>query len=633
MRHRARAALLTCFSLLVGALACAGPASASASEEIVYVGSAGGAVLRVLDRGTGVDTVLPGSQLGTDPSEVWIAVSPDGRKVALLEYDSLDFGMRLSVYDRDTASIKALGHVGPDASYTGLDWMPDSQHLLVGPSLPDNRAPLDLELVGLDGSHRSLPGTKGIGGFSVSPSGLQLAYTGVTAGVPHVWLANLDGTGRVDLGVMGEAPLWSHDGSMLLASLTLKGPDGERVGRVLETFAPNGTGRTIHDATYASGFWTYQLSADGTHALIAQQGRLREISLATGAATQILETSYDAQYAAPWTATDTTPPHLTSGPLLAIEDSAVRFAWSNAAVRDSDIVGVQIALSRGLTPPATYAAAARRTTVLGRVYSTRFTALLPGATYSYSMWALDASGNVSAPRTGHVRLVPAVVSLTVPAVASTTSTGGWIRVGYSTTSTTSAGVILHADPGGRGSWAFSPGVQLGYSGVYYYGRGNYPETLEPGANYRMCLGTRDEWGNPHWTTTCLVSQYPLDDRDRHLAYAGSWSRFTTTGTWMGTTSATRTGGSAAFTYVYRQGNYAAKRFTVVASTFSTGGRFRVYVDGRYVTTVSTRTSRTLLRRAVWTSAALTARRTHSVRIVQVSGSGWLRLDAVSVLLQ
>ena len=56
-------------------------------------------------------------------------------------------------------------------------------------------------------------------------------------------------------------------------------------------------------------------------------------------------------------------------------------------------------------------------------------------------------------------------------------------------------------------------------------------------------------------------------------------------------------------------------------------------NGRYVTTVSTRSSSTLLRRQVWTSAALATHRTHSVRLVQVSGSGWVRLDAVSVLLQ
>lgn len=644
MRRRAHVVLLCSVGLCLAALAAPPPATAAAADQIVYVGSTdgtrtGGLVLRLLDRGTGSDTVLAGSDLAFGSfDQVRIAVSRNGRRIARAVYDSTDWGMRLDVYDRDTGRATSLGHVGPDAAYTGLAWLPDGAHLLVGSTLPEG-APADLQVVGLDGSSRSLPGTGDVGGFDVSPSGLLVVYASSVRGVNHVKIANVDGSWPVDLGVVGSRPRWSHDGKMILAAVDMSATDGDYAGSVAETFDVRGQNRTVHDTTFSSSWPSYSWSPDGTAILVGttgsrlEGGSVREVSVATGAIEVLVPaTAGDAAYAAPWTPTDTTAPALTLPPLLAIESTGVRFAWSNAAVRDPDIVAVRIALSRGMTPPATYAAGARRATVLGRVYSTRFTGLVAGAVYSYAMWSMDASGNLSDPRTGHVRLVPAVVSLTAPAVASSTSTGGWIRIGYATSSASASGVILEAASGGRVMSAFDTGVQLGRSGTYYYGRGGFPETLQPGQNYRIRIGTRDEWGNPHWSSTSLVSQYPMDDRDGRLSYAGAWSRVTTTGAWQGTTSATRAGGSAAYLYPYRQ-DRSVKRFAVIATTSPTGGRFRVYVDGRYVTTVSTRSSSTLLRRQVWTSAALATHRTHSVRLVQVSGSGWVRLDAVSVLLQ
>lgn len=639
MRRRAYAALLTCLALLAGALACAAPASAAAVDEVVYVAPdadpALGSVLHVLDRSSGADAVLPGSRAAVvTPSDMRILVSRDGRHIARVARDDTDFGQRLSVYDRDTQQVMELDHVGPDAYYLGVAWLPDSQHLLVSPSAPEG-APLDLQILGLDGSRRTLPGTRGIGGFDLSPSGLQIAFTATTNGVPHVWLANLDGSSRVDLKVVGRTPLWSHDGSRLLAAVDLTAPGGEHAGILLETFTPAGTRLTRYDATYTSGWPSYDWSADRTAVLVSDGSSVREIALAADSASSTVVTTPGAgAYAAPWSTTDTTAPSLTYSPQLLLDDTSVLLGWGRLSdVVDDGLVGVRLAVAPGATPPASYAAAPRRATVLGRVFTARFTGLVAGATYSYSMWALDASGNVSDPQTGHFRLVPGTVALSAPAIASSTSAGGWIRLVYSTSAVGAAGAILKAEQPGTYLSPFYKGVQLGRSGTYYYGRGGFPETLVPGANYRICMGTRDAWGNPHWTTTCAVTQYPLDDRDRRITYSGTWSRVTATGAWMGTTSATRAGGAAAYSLLYRSGGLSAKRFTVIATTAADGGRFRVYVDGRYVTTVSTRTSSTLVRRNVWTSVALAARRTHSVRLVQEAGTGSVRLDGIAVLVQ
>jgi hypothetical protein len=123
-------------------------------------------------------------------------------------------------------------------------------------------------------------------------------------------------------------------------------------------------------------------------------------------------------------------------------------------------------------------------------------------------------------------------------------------------------------------------------------------------------------------------QYPLDYRYALVTYTGSWARVSTTGAWLATTSVTRTGGSATLR-IPKRAYTAARHFSVVVTTAPGGGRFKVYVDGRYVATVSTASSSTLLRRTVWTSATLTSA-THTLRIVQVPGSGPVSLDAVAI---
>lgn len=648
MRRRAHVVLLCAIALCLAGLVEPPPAAAAAADQVVYVGTSngapdGGLVLRLLDRTSGSDTVLAGSEFAFGSfNQVWIAVSRNGRRIARAVYDSTDFGMRLDVYDRDTGAVVPLDHVGPDAAYTGLAWLPDGEHLLVGSTLPEG-APAGLHVIGLDGSSRALPGTGDVGAFDVSPSGLQIVYDSAVAGAKHIKMANVDGTSPVDLGVVGSRPRWSHDGTMILAAVDMSATDDDYAGSVAETFDLRGKNRTVHDTTFSSSWPSYSWSPDGAAILVGTTGSrlaggsVREVSLATGAIEVLVpDAAGDAVYAAPWTPQDSTAPVLTDGPLLSLGNTSVAVAWYSSSVPGADVVGVRLALSPGLVPPASYRAGARRTTVMRTAYSTTFTGLVAGATYSYSMWSLDASGNLSEPRIGHFRLVPAVVSLTTAPLASTTSTGGWIRLEYATASPGAAGVILSYSfqaPGMGSSRpsAFWPGLQLAARGSYFFGRGGYPQPLVPGGNYRFCAGTRDVWGNPHWSSTCALSVFPLDDRDPTVAYAGTWTRVSTPGTWQGTTSMTSSGGAAAYRMPYRGGT-SARRFTLLATTFATGGRFKVYVDGRYVATVSTRTSSTLLRRPVWTSSALT-RTTHTLRIVQVAGSGWVRLDGLAVTLQ
>ena len=245
----------------------------------------------------------------------------------------------------------------------------------------------------------------------------------------------------------------------------------------------------------------------------------------------------------------------------------------------------------------------------------------------------------STPRSGHLRLVPAIVSLTAPTLASTSSTGDYIRLTYRTSVAGAAGVSV--DPlyrnavSGQAHSAFYSGIALARSGTYDFGRNGVPYTLtaaDGGNQYTFVAGVRDAWGNVHWSTTSARTQYPYDDRDTLLRYSGTWLKRATSGTWQGTTSMTRSGGGVSLRFVKRTNithALAARHFSLVATKAAGGGRARIYVDGRLVATVSTAYPTTRLRQTIWTSRTLSSR-THTLRVVQVGGSGWFRLDGIAV---
>ena len=270
--------------------------------------------------------------------------------------------------------------------------------------------------------------------------------------------------------------------------------------------------------------------------------------------------------------------------------------------------------------------------MLGAGRSAAFTGLVAGATYSYSAWAFDGSGNASTPVTGHFRLVSAAV-LTAPAIASSASTS-YIPVAYHSTGSGTAAVRIGYSStapalGGPSAWAAGP--KLATSGTYAFGKGDLPVPARGGANFRFRAGAVDVWGNVRWSTAIATTLVPFDDRDSTLHYVGTWSHPATPGAWLATTTVTRTGGSV-WKHVGQFPNTSApapRHFSVVATTMAAGGSVKVYLDGRYVTTVSSRSSATRLRQTIWTSATLSAK-PHTLRLVQVSASGWFRLDGIAV---
>jgi hypothetical protein len=635
--------------LVAAGMAVVAPAISAPPEptgSLVYAAALGDGEfsmqLHTLDLSNGADVALPGTRtMSTSGSTT---VSPDGAEVAVISENPMDFGDSLDVYDLASHSWTGLAHA-TDAGIGGPAWLPDSAHLVA--QLPDgpDYATSALWIYALDGSRTLIPGTRlpnltGITSFAVAPSGLQIAFSKRVSGVDKVFMMNIDGSSVTALGSTGRVRGWLHDGSRLLLSDSLAGTDGRPAGSVLSTVTPRGGSPTPLPLSYtATSSLGASLSPDDAWLAIESEtvqdtyaSTVQVVPLAGGAAPRSVLSStttvFGPSYLGPWTADDAAAPTMTPVS-AALGATSTVLSWPSVAAPDA--VGVQVALSPGTTPPATYAAGAKRTTVLGATRTAAFTGLAAGATYSWSAWALDGAGNASTPVTGHLRLIPEA-TLTVPALASATSSSGLavtyqghgggtagVRIAYYVWQTTGTGLAKGVGtkvvPGTAGTYVF-PADGTGILG---------------GSRVGLRAGAVDAYGNVRWSTTTAISTVPLDDRDALLRYSGTWTRPTTTGAWLGTTSVTGSGGSASVTIVRATRSAAPRRFSVVATVSPTSGRAKVYVDGRYVTTVSTRSTTTGLRRTVWTSGLLSSA-THRLQVVQVPGSGWLRLDAIGVLL-
>lgn len=592
--------------------------------------------LHTLDLANGADVALPGTRKFSTSGST--TVSPDGAKVAVVSENPMDFGDSLDVYDLATHTWTGLAHA-TDAGIGGPSWLPDSAHLVAQlPDGPDD-ATSALWIYGLDGSRALIPGTRlpnltGITSFAVAPSGLQVAFSKRVSGVDTVFMMNIDGTSVTALGATGRVRGWLHDGSRLLLSDSLMGSDGKIAGAVLRTITPRGGSPATLPLTYtATSQYGASLSPDDAWLAIESQtvqnvmnATVQVVPFAGGAAPRTVLSStttvFGPSYLGAWTADDSTPPTMTAvtGTLGA---TGVVLSWPTIAAVDA--VGVQVALSPGLTAPASYAAGARRTTVLGATRSASFTGLIPGATYSYSAWALDGKGNASTPVTGHLRLIPAA-TLTAPALASTTSSNGVAAVYRGAGGGTSGIRVGWSYLFGSTSTAFVSRSAVGTSGTFVLTAG--PDAPR-GATVRLRAGAVDAYGNVRWSASPVITTMPYDDRDAPLAFHGVWSRPASPGTWMGTTTVTGSGGTLVAYVRKTTRSIAPRRFAVVATTSATGGSFAVYVDGRYVRTVSTRTVSTGLRRTVWTSGLLTSA-SHRLTVVHVKGSGWLRIDGIGV---
>jgi Tol biopolymer transport system component len=198
-------------------------------DNLLILGEAGGVKLVRPDTGEVVRHLTVGGR--------W---SPNGK---LLAYDR---GKTLYVAQADGSNPVAIVQAGPDESFGGVTWSPDSRRLAYTMGVAHGRA---LELVGADGTGRVRVMVAGAGfPVSWSPDSSRLVFGAQAGGrtyrPPHLYMVNADGSGR-RLFVGGDAFVaeWSPLGDWILFDRTLhpKGRDIDQVALI----RPDGTGTRV----------------------------------------------------------------------------------------------------------------------------------------------------------------------------------------------------------------------------------------------------------------------------------------------------------------------------------------------------------------------------------------------------
>ncbi len=179
--------------------------------------------------------------------------SPDGARIMWMGAPSGVTRPHIFIADPDGLNridITVLG-ANPPTSNANPSWSPDSTRVAWSGRDPITNG-LEIWMANSDGTARSSISNIGIGPPTLnarpawSPDGTKIAWQGSVGGVRHVFVANADGSNRIDVIDPAETehfgvPKWAPDGSMLafnrMATLTSGGD-------AVFTVTPDGSGFT-----------------------------------------------------------------------------------------------------------------------------------------------------------------------------------------------------------------------------------------------------------------------------------------------------------------------------------------------------------------------------------------------------
>jgi Tol biopolymer transport system component len=242
------------------------------------------------------------------------------------------------------------------------------------------------------------------------------------------------------------------------------------------------------------------------------------------------------------------------------------------------------------------------------------TGLTTGTTYDLYVFAIDASGNASAPSAVHSVTPAALPVVTQIGTVSTVSKTASFTVAW-----TSSSPHVNVSVGERHK------LSTGWSGVTYttlYAdttATSLPFTGIQGHSYSFQVEALDSFGNLSAPGTAWAD-VPMDDSTSGMAYSAGWTKVASSSRWLSTyhwtTAASKT------LSLKRETN----RFQVIGDKCSTCGRFRVYVDGVLKATVDSYASATANRKVLWTSAVFSGLKYHTIKIVTLATAGRPRVD-------
>jgi hypothetical protein len=623
----------------LGALALVPPTAASAapatdSGQIVF--STGGALVE-RDLAAGTESTLftcSGDYGCTD-----VAWSPDGSQVAFSSADrgwSSSYASHIWVVDRATRTARQL--TTGDVVDRHPAWSPDGRTVAFDRVEPSVATTWLYTVPSGGGAATQMVNGGNASSPSYAPSGDRLVFArGLQFTRPVLELMNLDGTGRMELGVAGEEPAWSPDGRWIAfvdssSAVSVVDPRGTNRRNLVNT------GEWVTAPSWSSDSASLFLVRYVPELKNPGYGDVQRLDL-SGVVTAVTNTPSVVEQSVSYRATR--PPADMEAPTLGAittrfaSGGVIRMSWPALT---GDAVGVRFGFVRGTTPPAAPEETDRQAWHFGPAATHAFEQFRdldrydnPG-TWSWAAQAYDAWGNRSQVRTGTFRAIsPPYLSwsrftpITSPGTtAPTVAFPVRVSVGAGSTTTVEWAQRVRTSTGWV-STAFRPWFTTGGSRLAVFGSGGSPRTVQQGTTYRLRAVADDGYGNKSPSET-VDTTVPYDDRNPILRYGGSWQRTASNGRWLSTvTSTVRAGASLT---IRTEGSH----FAVIGDKLPSTGSFKVYLDGKYVQTVSTY-SRTAQARQLlyWTRWLPGGVRPHTLTLVNAASAGhpYVRIDAVA----
>jgi hypothetical protein len=492
----------------------------------ILVRDADGTVVRIVDK----HTVNLGS--GDFAFDANSQLSPDGSEVIWTQY--IASGSRVQ---RANIATGAVTTVAGSTRKEAWGYLTPTTLIAFAYSDADNQNCTGVQTLPVaGGSPIAVAGvTCADGEYVVSPSGTKVAWTHQSSTSSDIKVADLsvavDGTAtlsnittRVTDGNYNESPVWSHDG------LTLTFVKEEAALSDLWTVPADGSASPTRQSTSEDEYGVANIVRDGT---------------------------------AP-TTTVTTAPFLLAG-------TKARLYWTLGG-SDADLSGIQVTRTGGTGGTVT-------TRLPGAVTTYVDSGLAIGTTYTYSIAAVDHSGNTGAPATRQLTAIQPYASVPDP----TTSISAKETFPVALPPQGTYGVRVRTNSGAPTTWIAPDGVANHGGGHTFAGK--------RGTSYAFLVTSRDAFGNASAETSGSSTVVPLDQTS--AAYHGNTAPQALAGQYLGSARLLRAAGA------YGQITVRGNRFQVIGDRCGSCGIFDVYVNGVRVAGIDSRNAAHQVRQVLY----------------------------------
>lgn len=638
MRLRAALVATTVTSLLLVPLATSASAVPTTSTIVAYGADTDNNGVRELYTRPADGTGSP-TKLFTNTASIWLpSLSPDGTKVAYLMGDAKDSEgepiFRLHVRPSTAGgSTTMLLHKNVNSS---VSWSADGTQIVASTYdwITDTWGTYVVNADG-SGTPQLVPTTSTIYGEepSLSPSGDVVAIDAFDANFEYVGIDLISlATGkraRISGTTGGSDPSWSPDGRHIVFQRFLS-TCGVGLYRVPASGGTPVTLREVPNRFLGSA----EYSRDGSQLFFNEAPMSAcgtstpkgEIWLSNADGTGATNISNSAIYESGTTvaggtpmAADVTAPDAPSvNPVATVTATSATISWNPPA----DDAVEYVVMRRDTGAPAPTSITDGTVEYRGPARSATVTGLTSGSVYDLYVFAIDASGNVSAASAPHdVKATPVPAMSPIGRVGTTTA-GLAFPVKWNGTTAAfdvRVGQRVRSASGTWGAPVFTTirnataDKQLTYTGGQ-------------GRTYHFGVRGHDGLGNVTAWSASALADVPLDSAYSGMKYSSGWSARTGSTRYLGTFHTTVTP-NASVTLTAD-----TSRFVVIGDKCATCGAIKVYIDGAYRFTVDTKASTTQVRQVLYASSPFTGIKRHTIKLVAVGTSGRPRVSIDGIAL-